>query len=110
MYKHFSKELLRGKVSLEGEVELLYRKLYDVFVEPFDAHDNGISAYPEDVQPRFHRPWDLFAQVNILNPAWNEEGIDIDARFAQAVSLCVKTLSMFLIIIVLLGYLAVHFA
>lgn len=68
-------------------MDAIYRRLYETFVEPFDAHDNGISAYPPDIQPRFHRSWDIFAQVNILNPEWNEPNIDVQARFLQAVQL-----------------------
>lgn len=87
MYKHFARELIASRVPTEEDASLLYRKLYDVFIEPFDAHDNGISAYPGEIKPRFHRAWDLFAQVNILNPAWNETGVDADERFVEAVAL-----------------------
>lgn len=87
IYKHFAREIIANQVSTEEDVNLLYRKLYDTFVEPFDAHDNGISAYPDEIKARFHRPWDLFSQVNILNPAWNETGVNSDERFVEAVSL-----------------------
>lgn len=87
VYKHFAREIIASRVPTEDNVSLLYCKLYELFVEPFDAHDNGISAYPDEPKPRFHRPWDLFAQVNILNPAWNETGVNADERFAEAVSL-----------------------
>jgi uncharacterized UPF0160 family protein len=66
---------------------LLFGKIYDSFVEPFDAHDNGISAYPSDIKPLFHRSWDIFAQVNALNPDWNEVDVDIQERFLSAVQL-----------------------
>lgn len=79
-----------GSSGGEAVVETAYRRLYDSFVEPFDAHDNGIAAYPEEIVPRYHRPWDIFAQVNILNPAWNEHSVNPDERFLQAVAL-VKT-------------------
>lgn len=87
IYKHFAKEIIAKQITSEEDVAILYRKLYDTFVEPFDAHDNGISAYPDEIKPRFHRSWDLFSQVNILNPAWNETGVNSDERFAEAVAL-----------------------
>lgn len=89
VYKHFGKDIITKELvhPTEGTVNLLHRKIYDSFVEPFDAHDNGISAYPSDIQPRFHRSWDIFSQVNVLNPDWNEHGVDIQARFLQAVQL-----------------------
>lgn len=68
-------------------MEAVYVKLYDYFVEPFDAHDNGISAYPPDIRPLFHHSWDIFSQVNILNPAWNEQNVNVDARFLEAIGL-----------------------
>jgi uncharacterized UPF0160 family protein len=90
VYKHFAKEIIANSLphgNEQEDVELLFEKLYEVFVEPFDAHDNGISAYPPNLQPRFHRPWDIFAQVNALNPAWNETTDDVDDRFGRAVEL-----------------------
>lgn len=92
--RHFAKEIIakaRGSGDQEDALVLAaYERLYDSFVEAFDAHDNGIAAYPEDIVPRYQRPWDIFAQVNILNPAWNESVADGNERFLQAVAL-VKT-------------------
>lgn len=95
--RHFAKDIIaaslpegHGKQDVDQTVAIVYRRLYDTFVEPFDAHDNGISAYPSDIPPRFHRGWDIFAQVNVLNPEWNEQGVDVQTRFLQAVQL-VKT-------------------
>lgn len=87
--RHFAKEIIAAQIGEKypkESVELLYKKIYDYFVEPFDAHDNGISAYPSDIRPLFQRSWDIFAQVNILNPDWNEVA-DVDSRFEQAVQL-----------------------
>lgn len=95
VYKHFAREIIAGqlertpssKADREETIETIYGRLYDNFVEPFDAHDNGISAYPSTIKAAFHRSWDIFAQINILNPEWNEQDVDVDARFARAVSL-----------------------
>lgn len=87
--RHFAKEIIAQQLEKPDEesVALLYRKIYDRFVEAFDANDNGISAYPSEIKPLFHRSWDIFAQVNILNPDWNEDNVDIQERFLQAVQL-----------------------
>ncbi|MBE3041728.1 MYG1 family protein [Candidatus Bathyarchaeota archaeon] len=51
VYLHFGKDLIRRKIGLEEgvedtpEVDLVWKKLYEAFVEALDAHDNGISAY-----------------------------------------------------------------
>lgn len=75
VYKHFGREILgvraAGKLS-EAQVEALYVHVYESFVEPFDANDNGISAYPADVKPIISRGFDIFSHVNLLNPGWNE--------------------------------------
>lgn len=49
----------------ENFVASVYEELYKKFVEPFDALDNGISQYPQDIKPAYSRPWTLQDQVNI---------------------------------------------
>lgn len=52
VYMHFGKAIISQHTQLPIEhpdVELLYQKLYDDFIEAVDAHDNGISKY-EDSQ------------------------------------------------------------
>jgi len=80
LVRHFAKTIFTERYPQLKDlaVDHLYRKLYDDFIEPFDAHDNGISAYPSDVKPAFRRPWDIFAQVSVLNPAWNEPEASAD--------------------------------
>lgn len=48
-----------------------------------DAHDNGISAYPNNLTPLFKEsPTSLPSRVGQKNPDWNEELTDaeIDVR------------------------------
>ncbi len=61
--------------------------MYKKFIEPFDAVDNGINQYPSDLTPAYCKPYDIFTQVESLNPAWNEEGVSSDERFKEALNL-----------------------
>jgi len=48
VYKHFGRDIISQQTGLDissEDVEILYQKLYDDFIEPFDANDNGISIY-----------------------------------------------------------------
>ena len=48
---HFGKAIIAQHTKLPTEdpdVELLFQKLYDDFVEPIDANDNGISKYDDE--------------------------------------------------------------
>lgn len=50
VYMHFGKAIIAQHTKLpldHPDVDLLYRKLYDDFVEAVDAHDNGISKYDD---------------------------------------------------------------
>lgn len=84
----------------EEVVGLLWRKLYESFVEALDAHDNGISAYDPDAlaaagikDKRFSEGgFTLGSVVGRLNPNWNDPvpadpvaaQAAEDARFAKA--------------------------
>ena len=48
VYMHFGKDIIAQATGLSRDSEdadVLYNKLYDSFVEAFDANDNGISQY-----------------------------------------------------------------
>lgn len=50
VYMHFGKAVIAQHTKLpidNPDVDLLYRKLYDDFVEAVDANDNGISKYDD---------------------------------------------------------------
>lgn len=85
VYLHFGKQLVRRKLGLEDgtpdtpEVDLVWRKLYESFVEALDAHDNGISAYDPagiaaaGLKKRFSDGgFSLGAVVSRFNRNWNE--------------------------------------
>ncbi|KAJ1957646.1 metal-dependent protein hydrolase [Linderina pennispora] len=90
IYKHYGKDVitavLEGKVS-EVEAEILYQKLYEVMIEGIDGIDNGVSQYPEDLEPAYKESTNLSSRVGRLNPWWNEPEGDMDARFTKAMDM-----------------------
>ncbi|KAK7415350.1 hypothetical protein QQZ08_012374 [Neonectria magnoliae] len=102
VFLHFGRAIVAqrlGQPEDAPDVGLLYRRLYENFVEALDAHDNGISVYdPEAVaaaglQKNFSEGgFGLGAVVGRLNPKWNdpapadrvEAQAAEDARFLQA--------------------------
>jgi uncharacterized UPF0160 family protein len=88
VYLHFGKALVAqrlGSSSSQGVdensdiVEVVWRKVYESFIEALDAHDNGISAYDPaalaaaGIEKRFgNGNFTLGAVVGRLNPNWNE--------------------------------------
>ena len=51
VYMHFGKAIIAQHAKLpidHRDVDLLYNKLYDDFIEAVDAHDNGVSQYNDD--------------------------------------------------------------
>ncbi|KAF7196312.1 hypothetical protein HII31_02379 [Pseudocercospora fuligena] len=54
VWMHYGKRIISHLTSAgidNPDVELLYQKLYEDFVEAFDANDNGISAYdPQELR------------------------------------------------------------
>lgn len=46
VWLHYGRDIIAEVTGLKGDDnELLYNKLYDDFVEAFDANDNGVSVY-----------------------------------------------------------------
>ncbi|SPO06654.1 related to MYG1 protein [Cephalotrichum gorgonifer] len=105
VYLHFGRELVRRKLGLEEsdsaapEVDLVWNKIYESFVEALDAHDNGISVYDPaavaaaGLTKRFSDgAFTLGAMVGRLNRNWNdpapedpaEAQRDEDERFLAA--------------------------
>lgn len=88
VYKHFGREVLAQilKVAQDNEVvEAIYDRVYDSFIEPVDAYDNGVN--PHDTPARFNtHSTTLRAVVGNLNPLWTEDDSDaaFDAQFVKA--------------------------
>ncbi|RYP61658.1 hypothetical protein DL770_009737 [Monosporascus sp. CRB-9-2] len=97
VYMHFGRSIIaralgRPEANSEddADVSLLYRKLYESFVEALDAHDNGVSTYDSaalaraGIEKRFSEGgFTLGALVGRLNPNWNDP-VPADPEVAQA--------------------------
>nr|XP_020492416.1 UPF0160 protein MYG1, mitochondrial [Labrus bergylta] len=88
VYLHFGRQLLAQLTKLKEEdrqLEVLFDKLYDNFVEEVDAVDNGISQY--DGEARYSVSSTLSARVGHLNPRWNSKSQDTEEGFRQAMKM-----------------------
>lgn len=83
VYMHFGREIIArrlGQPEDSEQVGMVWRKIYESFVEALDAHDNGISAYDSagleaaGLKKKFSDGgFTLGAMVGRLNPNWNDE-------------------------------------
>jgi len=87
VYLHFGNSLLSqlSSDSSEKDIEILFEKMYENFIEEVDAIDNGVDQY--DREPRYQISTNLSSRVGSLNPSWNETGVDTQKRFAKAMDL-----------------------
>lgn len=93
IYKHFGRDVVIEVVKKDGitlgdeEIDRVYGKVYDSFVEAVDAVDNGIRRFESDKPARYDSSTDLSSRVGRLNAEWWEKEPDQDANFLKAVSL-----------------------
>jgi uncharacterized UPF0160 family protein len=68
---------------------LIYYKLYNNFILPLDAIDNGIPQFYPPCKPVYRIQTDLASRIDRLNPWWNEQCDEsqLNARFARAMDL-----------------------
>lgn len=88
VYLHFGRQLLTQITSLEEgdrQLDVLFDKLYENFVEEVDAVDNGISQCEGEV--RYAVGSTLSARVGHLNPRWNSKSQDTEEGFKKAMVL-----------------------
>ena len=96
IYKYFGKEILKDIIinhkddikttmdknenkveNVDDEtIEILYKKVYESFIEGIDGIDNGIKQYDTDKEKRYKVNTDLSARVGSFNPWWNQETND----------------------------------
>ena len=82
VYMHFGKAIIAQRLGVSEdaeEVNVIFEKVYENFIEPVDANDNGISVYdPQGIanaglEKRFRDGgFSLGAMVSRLNPNWND--------------------------------------
>ncbi|TKS70623.1 UPF0160 protein MYG1, mitochondrial [Collichthys lucidus] len=88
VYLHFGRQLLAQLTELkedDRQLEVLFDKLYENFVEEVDAVDNGISQY--DGEARYSISTTLSARVSHLNPRWNSKSQDTEDGFRKAMKM-----------------------
>uniref|UniRef100_A0A1A8I2S7 Chromosome 12 open reading frame 10 n=1 Tax=Nothobranchius kuhntae TaxID=321403 RepID=A0A1A8I2S7_NOTKU len=88
VYLHFGRRLLAQLTQLkedDRQLEALYDKLYENFVEEVDAVDNGVSQY--EGEARYAVSTTLSARVAHLNPRWNSESQDTEEGFRKALKM-----------------------
>ncbi|XP_013859583.1 MYG1 exonuclease [Austrofundulus limnaeus] len=88
VYLHFGRRLLSQLTKLkedDKQLEVLFDKLYENFVEEVDAIDNGISQF--DGEPRYAVSTTLSSRVGHLNPAWNSKSQDTEEGFRKALKM-----------------------
>lgn len=93
IYAHFGLEVLGEmlkKINFSPSSEclpILFRYIYDGFVEELDAIDNGVPMYTEG-KPKYRINTHLCARVHRLNPEWNTENPPPqDELFEKAIDL-----------------------
>ncbi|KAI8332568.1 metal-dependent protein hydrolase [Chlamydoabsidia padenii] len=99
VYLHFGRQVITSIVGETKHLETIFQKTYNDFIEPLDAHDNGISAYPGNLTPLFKEsPTSLASRVGQKNPSWNETLTDseVDARFVEASDLAGSELTNYI--------------
>ncbi|KAH3745876.1 metal-dependent protein hydrolase [Pelomyxa schiedti] len=75
VYRHYGREVIRALSTVElspDQLEKVYNKLYEDLLVSVDGPDNGINAYPEDLDPLFYDHTYLHSRVGGLNPRWNQ--------------------------------------
>jgi len=90
VYLHKGKNVLSQLTKLDiGDPNLdkLYNKVYEKFVEEIDGIDNGVDQYSGG-EPKYQVTTNLSSRVSGLNPSWNEKGVDIEDRFNTAMTIC----------------------
>ncbi|XP_030633296.1 MYG1 exonuclease [Chanos chanos] len=88
VYLHFGRRVLAQLTQLDEQdkqLDVLYDKLYENFVEEVDAVDNGISQY--EGEARYAVSSTLSARVSYLNPRWNSKSQDTEEGFHKALAL-----------------------
>jgi len=91
IYKHYGKQIIAELLSddptvQEAEVNVLFDKCYNDFIEHIDGIDNGIEPY-DGGKKQYYVSTSLSARVAHLNPEWNEENADENQRFMEAMKL-----------------------
>lgn len=79
VYKHFGRDIIKSVIKdvSDGDLDILYLKVYKQFVEALDANDNGISKFDVEelkIKPKFSdSAITIPGIVSNMNPNWNDD-------------------------------------
>lgn len=91
MYAYYGEDIIQQlkeeSTSLTNEdLKLIYKKVYESFIQEIDAIDNGIPMTEE--QPKYDIHTHLSNRVKRLNPEWNStQETNVDEFFNKAMAL-----------------------
>ena len=96
VYRHYGKEVIMNLYPTlsEGDLDIVYTKMYNTFMEAIDAIDTGVEPLPKDcgdgIELQYRDNTGLSSRVARLNPRWNDDGDEIspDVRFEKASEMC----------------------
>ena len=91
VWKYLGKDILiyilKGNNLYEQNKEHLdeiIKKIYLNFICMVDAKDNGINAFPSNIEPKYIDNTGFSSRIARLNPEWNSENVDVNSRFKKA--------------------------
>ncbi|XP_050422042.1 MYG1 exonuclease [Adelges cooleyi] len=89
VYCHYGREVLAKVINKdiqENDLNTIYLKVYESFVQEIDAIDNGVSIC--DGMPKYNINTNLSSRVGTLNKQWNHVGeFDEMAAFEKAIKM-----------------------
>ncbi|KAL0868295.1 hypothetical protein ABMA27_007825 [Loxostege sticticalis] len=91
VYTYYGEKLIQQLAPKEAplnddDLKIIFRKVYENFIEEIDAIDNGVPMTEEE--PRYKICTHLSARVGRLNPEWNsKQEVNLDDIFQQAMKL-----------------------
>ncbi|XP_063382452.1 MYG1 exonuclease [Cydia fagiglandana] len=91
VYAYYGEDVIQTiapkEIPLQSEdLRIIYKKVYENFIEEIDAIDNGVPMTSEE--PKYKIRTHLSARVGRLNPEWNSSAtVDLDEVFKKAMKL-----------------------
>ena len=82
VFKHFGRDIIRNVLAksdlTEENLNILYKRVYEHFIEALDANDNGINKYDGlkelHVEPKFNdKAISIPGIISGMNPNWNDD-------------------------------------
>ncbi|XP_073973730.1 MYG1 exonuclease [Rhodnius prolixus] len=90
VYCHYGKDILRALVKNinESDLEKLFDRMYESFIQEIDAIDNGIPIC--EGQANYTINTNLSARVKRLNKRWNQDDFNEEKAFSDAMNMVSK--------------------